>query len=98
MLSSVVSMRMQKKTNPDAASMSGLMLTMPLMSLVIAFTVPSRVGFYWACSNTVIAVIQYLLNKYYSPYSIIAKNEIAMVETMRKKEKESQQKTDVKTA
>ena len=91
-------MKMQKKTNPDAASMSGLMLTMPLMSLVIAFTVPAAVGFYWACSNTVIAVIQYLLNKYYSPYAIIAKNEVSVVESLRKKEKESQQKTDSQTA
>ena len=98
MLSSVMSMRMQKKTNPDAASMGGLMLTMPLVSLVIAFTVPAAVGFYWACSNVVIAVIQYLLNKYYSPYTIIAKNEIAVVEALRKKEKESQQKPDAQTA
>ena len=89
MLSSIISMRMQKKTNPEAASMGWMMLTMPIMSLVIAFTVPGAVGFYWACSNAVIAVIQYLLNRFYSPYSIIAKNEAAVVESLRKKENEA---------
>lgn len=98
MLSALISMRAQKRTNPEAASMSGMMLTMPLISLFIAFTVPAAVGFYWACSNVVIAAIQYLLNKFYSPYSIIARNEMSVVEALRKKEKEAQQKTQTQTA
>lgn len=98
MLSSLINMRTQKKINPQSTSMSGVMLTMPLVSLFIAFSVPAAVGFYWICSNVISTVIQYLLNKFYSPYSIIARNEMSVVETLRKKEKESQQKTETPMA
>ena len=72
MLTSIISMHMQKKTNPDAPNMAAMMLTMPLISLFIAFTVPGAVGFYWACSNLVSGSIQTVLSYIYSPNKIIA--------------------------
>ncbi len=98
LLSSLISMKMQKKTAPEAASMNGLMLMMPLMSVWISFSVPGAVGFYWACSNVVGACIQYFLNRFYSPYTIIASNEKAVVDALRKKESESQHKVSDPTA
>lgn len=73
MISSVISMRMQKKTNPDAPSMSGLMLTMPLISLFIGFTVSCAAGFYWACSSLVASIIQVFVSYFYGPGRMIAK-------------------------
>ena len=73
MISSIISMRMQKKTNPDAPSMSGLMLTMPLISLFIGFTVSCAAGFYWACSSLVASIIQVFVSYFYGPGRMIAK-------------------------
>ena len=86
MLSSIISMQAQKKINPGAPGMGGMMLIMPFFSLIIAFQVQAAVGFYWACSNIVITVIQYLLNRYYSPYKIIAKEEAMNIRARREKE------------
>lgn len=72
MLTSVISMRMQKRTNPDAPSMAGMMLTMPLISLFIGFTVPAGVGFYWACSSLVSGLIQAALQYFYGPQKMLA--------------------------
>ena len=72
MLTSVVSMRMQKRANPDAPSMAGMMLTMPLISLFIGFTVPAGVGFYWACSSLVSGLIQTALQYFYGPQKMLA--------------------------
>ena len=72
MFSSISSMIMQKKTNPDAPSMMGMMLIMPLFSLWIAFSVPGAVGFYWACSNLIASGIQVLVQIIYNPSRIIA--------------------------
>ena len=95
MLSSVVMLKMQKKTNPDAASMGGMMLFMPLLSLYIAFKVPGAVGFYWAFSNVVTMVIQIIMNKTLSPYKIIARNEAKLISERRKKENELKAKNTV---
>lgn len=75
MITSLISMRMQKRLNPDAPNMAGMMLTMPLISLVLAFTVPGAVGFYWACSNLVAGTIQTVLQHHYSANKIIAKEQ-----------------------
>lgn len=87
MLSSVVMLKMQKKTNPEAASMGGMMLMMPILSLVIAFGVPAAVGFYWACSNIVTMLISIAMNKFLGPYVIIAKDEAKLMKERRQKEK-----------
>ena len=88
MLSSVVSLQMQKKSNPQAGNMAGMMLMMPLMSLWIAFTVPGAVGFYWACSNVVNMIIQIFMNKFYGPYTIAAREAAKTVAARKKKELE----------
>ncbi len=73
MLSSVMSSAMQKKQNPDAPSMMGMMLTMPLISLFIGFGFPCGVTFYWACSSLIGGVIQILVQQYYGPHKLLSK-------------------------
>lgn len=72
MLTSIVTLIIQKKANPDAPSMAGMMLTMPLMSLIIGFTVSSAAGFYWACSSLISGAIQAVLQGAYGPQKMIA--------------------------
>ncbi len=73
-LSSVVSLIMQKKINPDAPNMAGMMLTMPIISLVIAFGTPCSLGFYWACSSLISGGIQAGIQYFYGPHKMIARN------------------------
>lgn len=86
MLTSIISMKMQKKNNPDAPNMAGMMLTMPLISLFIAFTVPGAVGFYWACSNLASGAVSTVMSYIYSPNKIIAAEQAKMA--MKRKEHE----------
>ncbi len=72
-LSSLLSMRMQKKSNPDAPSMAGMMLTMPLISLWIGFTLPGGVTFYWACSSLIGGLIQIAVQQFYGPHKLLSK-------------------------
>ncbi len=72
MLTSVVSMLIQKKNNPDAPSMMGMMLTMPLISLFIGFTFPGGVCFYWICSSLVGGLLQSAMQLVYSPHRMLA--------------------------
>lgn len=72
-VSSLFSIRMQKKTNPDAPSMTGMMLTMPLMSLFIGFSLPGGVTFYWACSSLIGGFIQIAVQQFYGPHRLLAK-------------------------
>ena len=73
MLSSVMSSAMQKKQNPEAPSMMGMMLTMPLISLFIGFGFPCGVTFYWACSSLIGGVIQILVQQFYGPHKLLSK-------------------------
>lgn len=86
MLSSIISLAMQKKTNPDAPNMAFMMLSMPILSLVIAFSMPCAVGFYWACSSLISGFIQAGVQKWYGPNVLIAKAQIN--ETYERFEKE----------
>lgn len=72
MLTSVVSMAMQKKLNPDAPSMTGMMLTMPLISLFIGFSLQGAVGFYWICSSIIGSGIQTAVQFFYGPHKMLA--------------------------
>ena len=72
MLSSVLSMKMQKKINPDAPSMAGMMLTMPLISLFIGFGLPGGVAFYWACSSLIGGFIQLGVQAFYGPHRMLS--------------------------
>lgn len=73
MLTSVVSMKMNKKNNPDAPTMAGMMLTMPLISLFIGFGLPGGVGFYWICSSLVGGAIQVAVQYFYGPFRMLSK-------------------------
>lgn len=73
MLTSVISMLVQKRTNPDAPSMAGMLLTMPLVSLFIGFGLPGGVGFYWICSSLVGGLIQPIVQIFYGPHKLLAK-------------------------
>ena len=72
-LSSLFSMKMQKKTNPDAPSMAGMMLTMPLISLFIGFSLPGGVTFYWACSSLIGGFVQIAVQQFYGPHKLLSK-------------------------
>ncbi len=73
MLSSFLSMKLQKKTNPDAPNMTGMMLTMPLISLFIGFSLPGGVTFYWACSSLIGGIAQIAVQQFYGPQKLLAK-------------------------
>lgn len=88
MLSSIISMVLQKKVNPDAPSMAGMLLTMPLFSLFIAFAAPAGLGFYWACSSLIGGVIQAGVQMFYGPYKMIAvENAKSIVKAYEKEKK-----------
>ena len=76
MISSLISLQLQKRYNPEAPRMGGMMLTMPIISLIIGFTVPGAVGFYWLCSNIVGAGVQSFVQVFYNPAKLIAKAEL----------------------
>ncbi len=76
MLTSIVSMRIQKRDNPDAPNMAGMMLTMPLISLFIGFTLPGGVGFYWICSSIVGGLMQPVLQTVYGPNKMLARERV----------------------
>lgn len=73
MLTSVVSMAMQKRLNPEAPSMAGMMLTMPLLSLFIGFSLPGAVGFYWICSSIIGSAVQTAVQVFYGPHKMLAR-------------------------
>ena len=75
-LSSLVSMKMQKKINPDAPSMTGMLLTMPLISLFIGFSLPGGVTFYWACSSIIGGAIQTAIQYFYGPHKMLAQERV----------------------
>ena len=72
-LTSLLSMYQQKKQNPDAPNMAFMMLTMPLISLFIGFTLPAGVGFYWICSSLIGGGIQFVMQQFYGPQKLLAK-------------------------
>ncbi len=87
MLTSIVSMKTQKKLNPDAPSMAGMMLTMPLITLFIGFTVPGAVGFYWLCSGLIGSVVQLAVQNFYGPQKMLAKERAGSIVRVYQEEK-----------
>lgn len=90
MLTSVVSLRMQKRINPDQPNMTGMMLTMPLISLFFAFSLPAAVGLYWAFSSLVAGFLQVAVQAIYSPQKLIASEQAKLI---LKHDKEEKQRT-----
>ncbi len=72
-ITSLISMRVNKINNPDAPSMMGMMLTMPLISLFIGFGLPGGVGFYWICSSLIGGLIQSGVQLWYGPHKLLAR-------------------------
>lgn len=72
-LTSILSMAIQKKNNPDAPNMAFMMLTMPLLTLFIGFSLPGGVGFYWICSSLIGGVLQAVIQVVYGPNVMLAK-------------------------
>ncbi len=89
MFSSIISLVQQKKLNPDAPSMKTMMLLMPLMSLFISFAAPAALGFYWACSSFIGAIIQAGVQQYYGPYRLIANEQAKAILTAAGNEKKN---------
>ena len=76
MLTSVLSTSMQKKITPDAPNMMGMMLTMPLISLFIGFSLPGGVTFYWACSSLIGGFIQLAVQQFYGPHKMLSRERL----------------------
>ncbi len=72
-LTSLISMRINKINNPEAPTMAGMMLTMPLISLFIGFGLPGGVGFYWICSSLIGGLIQSGVQLFYGPQRMLAR-------------------------
>ena len=72
-ISSLISMAIQKKTNPDAPSMAGMLFTMPLISLFIGFGFPGGVTFYWTCSSLIGGFIQLGVQHFYGPHKMLSR-------------------------
>ena len=72
-LTSLISARVNKINNPDAPSMMGMMLGMPLISLFIGFGLPGGVGFYWICSSLIGGLIQSGVQLWYGPKKLLAR-------------------------
>lgn len=73
MLTSLISMKINKINNPEAPSMAGMILTMPLISLFIGFGLPGGVGFYWICSSLIGGLIQSGVQLFYGPQRMLAR-------------------------
>lgn len=91
LLSSLLSMRYSKSTMSQSqqaaggCSNKGMMYSMPLFSLVIAFTVPGGVALYWVFSNLLAMVQTVVLNAMYNPVKAREQAEIEYAERRRKK-------------
>lgn len=96
MLTSVISMFINKKNNPDAPTMAGMMLTMPLISLFLGFTFPGGVGFYWICSSLIGGLIQSAVQLYYGPAKMLANQRIKELRTRADFEKKQFEKSQSK--
>ena len=97
LLSSIVSMKIQKKSNPEAPSMLTMTLGMSVFSLVIAFGVPGAVGFYWACSNLISGGLQAVIQIVYGPNVIVAKEQSKTVVSRAKVEKQKIERINAAT-
>ena len=69
LLMSLISTKLTSRTMPQqgAGMMKGMMLIMPVMSFMIAFSVPVGVGIYWIASNFLNILQSYILYKIYTP-------------------------------
>ncbi len=86
LITGVATSKLQKKANPEAPNMMGMMLMMPIVSLVIAFGFPCAVGFYWACGSLVSGCIQIVTQIFYGPAVVNAREQAQNIVLRAKKE------------
>lgn len=96
MLTSLISMRysramMGDQQQPGQGCTNNMMIiTMPLMSLIISFTVPAGVGVYWIFSNLLALVQTLVMNMIYNPAKIRAEAEKEYEERRRRKKEDKE--------
>ena len=91
--SSIISTKFSAQNMEGAGMMKGMMLIMPILSIVISFSVPAGVGLYWIFSNVIAAVQTIVLHKVYDPQKIAAELE---AQEEQKKEEERQARIEAK--
>lgn len=91
--SSIISTKFSAQNMEGAGMMKGMMLIMPIISIVISFSVPAGVGLYWIFSNVIAAVQTIVLHKVYDPQKIAAELE---AQEEQKKEEERQARIEAK--
>ena len=94
-LVSLLSMHYNKASQPTQQQMGGcspnmMMYLMPIMSLVISFTVPAGVAVYWIFSNLLALLQTVVLNAMYNPAKIRAQAEEEYAERRRKKQEDKE--------
>ena len=72
LLSSFISTAAQKRSNPEAPSMTLMLFMMPLLSFYITFQVPCALGLYWTMSSIIGIGFQMFSQYLYSAERIIA--------------------------
>ncbi len=92
MFTSIVSLRIQKKLNPDQPNMAGMMLTMPIISLIMGFSFQAAVGLYWGFSSLIGGILQSIVQVVYSPAKLLARDQAKFVSIRYKEEKAKENK------
>ena len=93
LLSSLITTKYSAQNMEGAGAMKGMMLLMPIMSVVISFSVPAGVGLYWIFSNVISTVQTVVMHKVYDPQKIAAEQAAAEEQ---KKEEERQARIEAK--
>lgn len=84
---SFISMRMNGKgMGQQQGCMNVMLLTMPLFSAWIAYTVPAAIGLYWIYSNIIGMVTTVVLHKFYNAETLTAKDEAKRVALLEEEE------------
>ena len=95
LLTSLLSMHYNKASQPEQQQMPGcspnlMMYMMPVMSLIISFSVPAGVALYWIFSNLLALVQTVVLNAMYNPAKIRAQAEAEYAERRQKKKEDKE--------
>lgn len=79
---------MRKQNNPaqQQGCMKVMFILLPLFTAYIAYTVPAAVGFYWIVSNVLGFVQTLILQHYFGPAQMTAKQEAQRVALLEQKE------------
>ena len=93
LMSSLITTKFSSQNMEGAGAMKGMMLLMPIMSVVISFSVPAGVGLYWIFSNVISTVQSVVMHKVYDPQKIAAEQAAAEEQ---KKEEERQARIEAK--